>query len=556
MIRELFRVKARIARNKIFSYRFHSRFKGLVIGLFLLAYLFGGYFLLHRGFAFVQGFVFVGDILLDKVIELFFFALFVMLVISQALFAYGSYFRSKELSFLRTIPVPPASLFAWEFWETSLLSSWTFLFLSVPMLVAYAQVRGIFFSFVGLFLLLFLPLILIAGALGTLLAFAFVRIWRSRRGWFWMALAGLAAMGLIAAAVFLGRRMQPELQPTMNQILDKMLRHTQFIQWPFWPSQWVSRAMLGFLKGEFLRAVGYLWFLWLTAAFLVQGILLWGGELLDSSLEWERRRRTRAARAPLRLKFLNLPARLLLGRAAAAVFLKDIKNFLRDPAQWSHFAIFFGLLGLYFLNLRNLRYDVLGQYWKNLITFLNMTTVGLVAGTLATRFFFPLPSLEIRHRWIWRAEGAGKILRAKFVVGFLFLLGVTEGLMVLSCNMLRVEGWMLELCLAADFFICLTMISLSLGLGAMFPVPKEDVSAKIVSGFGGTLCLVMTLAYLAVVVLAIALPLQWFLVQRAISGPVFVRWMTASGAMVVLLSLGLSAGSLWMGARAMRTSEF
>ena len=44
--------------------------------------------------------------------------------------------------------------------------------------------------------------------------------------------------------------------------------------------------------------------------------------------------------------FLPNPIRLLI--------LKDLRTFRRDPAQWSQFLIFFGLLAFYFINIRRL----------------------------------------------------------------------------------------------------------------------------------------------------------------------------------------------------------
>jgi ABC-2 type transport system permease protein len=51
-----------------------------------------------------------------------------------------------------------------------------------------------------------------------------------------------------------------------------------------------------------------------------------------------------------------------------------------------------------------------------------------------------------------------------------------------------------------------SLSGLAVGLGAMFPNFKEDNPSKIVSGFGGTLCLVVSFIYIAVFVALAALP--------------------------------------------------
>ena len=37
------------------------------------------------------------------------------------------------------------------------------------------------------------------------------------------------------------------------------------------------------------------------------------------------------------------------------LLVKDLRIFRRDPVQWAQFLIFFGLVGLYFLNMKSLR---------------------------------------------------------------------------------------------------------------------------------------------------------------------------------------------------------
>jgi ABC-2 type transport system permease protein len=55
------------------------------------------------------------------------------------------------------------------------------------------------------------------------------------------------------------------------------------------------------------------------------------------------------------------------------------------------------------------------------------------------------------------------------------------------------------------------MNGLAIGLGALYPNLKEDHPGKIVSGFGGTCCLVVSFLYVvaAVVLLAVGTPWPW-----------------------------------------------
>ena len=67
----------------------------------------------------------------------FFLSLFIMLTFSNAIIAYGSLFRSEETAFLFARPFFPWQIFAYKVSETLLFSSWAFLFLALPLIVAY-----------------------------------------------------------------------------------------------------------------------------------------------------------------------------------------------------------------------------------------------------------------------------------------------------------------------------------------------------------------------------------------------------------------------------------
>ena len=78
--------------------------------------------------------------------------------------------------------------------------------------------------------------------------------------------------------------------------------------------------------------------------------------------------------------------------------------------------------------------------------------------------------------------------------------------MTASSLMLHLE-WPKVLLFAVTIAIMSASLSgLAVGLGALFPNFKEDNPSKIVSGFGGTLCLVVSFIYISVVVALVAIP--------------------------------------------------
>ena len=161
--------------------------------------------------------------------------------------------------------------------------------------------------------------------------------------------------------------------------------------------------------------------------------------------------------------FLPQPIRLLI--------LKDLRTFRRDPAQWSQFLIFFGLLAFYFLNIRRLSYDVQSPYWRNLVSFLNLSVTALILSTFTSRFIFPLLSLEGRNFWVLGLLPLQReaILWGKFAFSAGISLVATEVLVVLSDLMLRMSPVMIALHVGMVAVLCLGLSGISVGLGARLP---------------------------------------------------------------------------------------
>jgi ABC-2 type transport system permease protein len=172
--------------------------------------------------------------------------------------------------------------------------------------------------------------------------------------------------------------------------------------------------------------------------------------------------------------------------------------------------------------------------------------------TLTTRFVFPQFSLEGKRLWIVGMAPLGlvKVLRAKFWLASRAALVVTLGLIWLSCHMLRIpleRTSYLGLIIATMTF---TLTGLAIGLGALYPNFREDNPTKIVSGFGGTLCLVLSFLYIvgSVTLLAMGSPWGW-------RGEASIRWILITWIGFALFSVVFGWVPYRLGLRRVRTFE-
>lgn len=568
--RLLWRVRWLTLRTSFVQVMATARLRVTLVLLLSVVFWFGLFRLFAGGFEFLDSTIdhaLTHAMTVQAIYNVFFASLLMMLILSSAIILYGGLYRSAEAEFLLTLPIRPARIVLHKFQEAIVFSSWGFLLLGSPMLVAYgleSDAPWYYFALLGPFMAAF---VYIPGGLGALACLLFVHyLARIRRQFF--LFAGSAAV--LGAAVLgwslLGKTEGDLLTPLWFQ---EMLGRLQFSEHRLFPSWWLSSGLLEAARsdrgssghvpwGESLLFLSLLIANGLFLRVLVVGL---GGRVYRNSYSELRtgftRRRPRARfwidRAVMRFTPLVTPQIRLL-------IVKDLRLFRRDPVQWTQFLIFFGLLALYFANIRRFSYDVNYTAWVNMISFLNLAVVGLILSTFTTRFIYPLLSLEGRRFWILNML---PVRRESILWGkFLFAVAGTAVpcclLILLSDYMLQVAPLIVAIHQLTCVLLCVGLSGIAVGLGAKMPDLREESPSKIAAGFGGTLSLVISAFYIVVIVLLTALPSHFYLAQRTNDppDPSLTAWL-AAGVLVACLT-GAAAAVLPMriGLRAFRALEF
>jgi ABC-2 type transport system permease protein len=172
--------------------------------------------------------------------------------------------------------------------------------------------------------------------------------------------------------------------------------------------------------------------------------------------------------------------------------------FWRDTTQWGQSVMLFGLLGVYIINLRNFTHELTSPFWVNLVAYLNLGACSLNLATLTTRFVFPQFSLEGRRLWIvgMSPMGLARVVKVKYWLASFASLLATLSLITLSCWLLKMTWDHIAFFGAIVTVMTFALNGLATGLGVLYPNLKEANPSKIVSGFGGTLCLVLSSLYI------------------------------------------------------------
>jgi ABC-2 type transport system permease protein len=511
-----------LLRNSLASLVATSRLRLGMILFCSVVFWVGLFALFFEGFRFLnQYFPLTNDIVIF-VFSMFFLSLLIMLVFSTGIILYTSLFQSREAAYLLTTPAPPDRIFAHKFLEAMAFSSWGFLLLGSPMMAAYGLTAGAPWPFYALFLAYLVGFVVIPGAAGGVGAIL-VAMFLPRRQ---KTVIGLMIAAAIAAGVVLAFRVARTPGDAMTRDwMDSLLGRLEFSQAPLLPSLWMSKGLIGAARGDWGEGLFYLAetaahgaLAYLVAAVLARDLYRPAYSRVQGGRSSRRRFGWYALDAAFHRVFAFIP------RPVRLLILKDVRTFRRDPAQWSQFLIFFGLLAFYFLNIRRLGYSVDEPYWRNLLSLLNLAVTALILSTFTSRFIFPLLSLEGRNFWVLgllplRREA---ILWGKFAFASGISLVATEGLVVLSDLMLRMGTAMIALHMGTVAILCLGLSAISVGLGARLPNLKEEDPSKIASGFGGTLNLLVSLAFIATILVALAVPSHLYVAGRGVNdfGPI------------------------------------
>jgi len=247
----------------------------------------------------------------------------------------------------------------------------------------------------------------------------------------------------------------------------------------------------------------------------------------------------------------------LMSRDIRAMVMKDVRTFLRDPMQWSQALIFFGLLGLYFGSIRSFHYNRCPNEWRNLIAFLNVFAVAAVQCSLAARFIYPQLSLEGRAFWMLGMSPMthGRILGMKFLLSLISMLVVSISLMLLSTSMLQVEPVVRTVAMGQVAAVSFAVCGLSTGLGAVFLDLKQPNPMAIVSSLGGTMNLVLSLAFMVVAIIPFGLIFH-LLFLGYISRHEMHRGLMAAGIWLAVITVITAGIPLWLGRRSLSARDY
>ena len=453
----------------------------------------------------------IGDLLSHHLLSMILLTFFSLLIFSHIITALSNLYLSGDLQLCHAMPVSLEEVFISRAAFTLMDSSWMPMAFGLPIFLAYGYVYRPGPGFYLALIHMNLAMAVIAAGIGILVTMILVHVFPAQRT---RDLIMLLSVMMLVFLYFLFRFLRPErlVNPESFFTVAQYMSALKAPQSSYLPTQWVSDTLWAALNGA--RPGSYVFNIaltWTTAAALFF-INVWAARGLyfeGYSKSQEAKKRFSAGKRLLdyAVGVLTRP----FGEDLGAIIGKDVRTFFRDNSQWSQLLLLGALIVVYVYNFSVLPLDkspMRVEFLQNELAFLNMGLAGFVLSAVCARFVFPAVSAEGEAYWIVRSSPIRlkRYLWGKYAFFLLPMLCMAEVLIIATNRLLEVTPFMMVLSTLTMFFMVFGVVALGIGLGALYPSFKHQNIARVATGFGGVLYMIVSSLFIVLIVVLEAGP--------------------------------------------------
>jgi len=445
-----------------------------------------------------------------KLISLYLFSFFLLLLFSNFISALGFFFFAKDLPLILTAPISRLEFYLSRVLITCAHASWIFFLFGIPLVLAYHAAFNLPWHFILVAALVSLPVVLIPAALGSILVNLFVNLLPIDR---MQELLMIATVALLFLASWVPQQLPADLGPDHRVQEVASIVNQMDDPHPIWsPTRAASEILnsyLGYSTENPWKMGGQLT-LWLVGSFGL-GLLVFSKLFMRG---WTRslkgRRNLRIGPSPI---FDSVAHWLLpFNPQLRALLLKDMRMFLRDTTQLMQLVLLLILTFVYLYNFKGLRAaSALGaevySWWQTILVIANIALGGCVVAALATRFVYPAISLEGQAYWIVRSAPMSirQLLHDKFLIWILPVTLVSLGLLTAGALVIQVPPITVFLCAALAVALSVGIVGLAIGVGAVYATFDWETTAQLTANFGSLIFMMLSLGLVLVTIIPTSL---------------------------------------------------
>ena len=558
----ILRYKVRSFLNATFEVSSISVIRGIGSLLVFGGFAVGAYYFSNNITAFVLEQTRTGLYLYHRFISMMLFVFFVAVNMGNVIVSYSTLYRSGEVSYFMTKPIPHITIFLHKFLDNFFYSSTTLFLVAFAVLLGYGTYFGYsWYFFAGVMFFVLIPFMFLAACMAVLVLMGVMRL--AGRFGFRPVMGGLFAVYIGFIALFFRSSNPVRLIEQVNRYypnVDNYLSQLDPGFLNYLPSHWVAEFLFFLARGDVARGVSHAGILLCTVAGMFAVLVLVASRYYYKS--WLISLKIQAAASapydPEKANVVDFRSSGLLKGALESLVKKEYLTFVREPSQVIHLIVMLVLTTLFVASIGNLNLRIRVTEIQ-LVTYLVLFAFGgFLVSSVALRFVYPAVSLEGNAFWALRSAPVRPeaILALKFAIGF-FIVFFLAFVVSFASNVpfLRFSGrtpllpWF---GLFSAFWMSLAVVGLNLGLGGYFANYNEKNPIRVASTQGATLTFLCTLVFLIVLVVIFLYPLSVYFQSLFIFRP-FDRWsIVVPGTLAGMISTAVCGVSFAVGLRSLR----
>jgi ABC-2 type transport system permease protein len=503
----------------------------------------------------------IGLFLYHRFISMLLFVFFMSVNLGNVIVSYATLYKSSEVGYLLTKPVPYTQIFTLKFLDNFLYSSTTLFLVALMVLLGYGTYFGHpWYLLLGVLVFVLVPFMFLSACIAVLVLMSVVKV-ASKWG-FRKVMTGLAVLYFGIVVLFFQfsnpiRQVQEVNAHGVN--VDAYFRGLESGILSYLPNTWVSDVLYFMARGETnLALLSAVQLLALTLAVFMVVLFVADRFYFKSWLAtFEFQARSNTVESGKRIKLFDFRKSSFLSPQMESLMKKEYFQFFREASQWVHLGVMVVLVGVFAISVGNLNPTLRVTEIQTLTYLVLYAFGGFLSCSLALRFVFPAISLEGRAFWSQLSAPVDlrKVYVVKFVIGFLVVLLLALLVAIFSnepfVRLTQARPVLMYFGIFSAFWVSITLVALNLGLGGYFANFQEKNPIRVASSQGATLTFLVSLVYLFVLVSVVIVPLSQYFQSLFLFFPFDMRSIVVPGTLVGALSAALTGFAIVVGLRSL-----
>jgi ABC-2 type transport system permease protein len=528
-------------KNTITKYSRDKKIKIFLITVLATLFLLGEYRFFYKIFNYLQEEVeFLSKHLTIQLVNIMNITFLSMLFFSNLTNAIYYFYISDDIELLLSYPIKIKNFILTRYLLNTFISSWMVIFAMIPFYLALFKVFNFVLILLILTLFLYIFFFFMQSSLGCIITILIVNYFPAKRAY--QVLWSISAL-FIASIFIIIRLIRPErlFRPVTEKEFMNFLKSIEVPDYPYLPSTWLTKAFSNITFEKNLNE--YLFYFSLTFIFALFCFGLFYYLSKHVYLHSYSRARSDFKKKKITKSPLDLLSKLLpLKKSNKELFLKDLKEILRDTGQWSQLLLLIGLVFVYLFSIKSL--PIQHVITMNMVAFFNVGILEFIMAALINRFVFPSFSQEGKVLWVVKSFPISikDIFLSKFLLYSVPLLILGIVLSILSNELLNVDKFIYFFTIINVSTMTLTLIFFGLTFGIIYPKFRFSNITEVSFSYGGIVYMLVSMIYIGLSLIIQAGPVYSYLKSKLFVQTINYKYFILSFGIFFISSIILCIG--------------